>query len=31
MMTKKGREALALYAEMLKQVTKVMESSSETE
>jgi hypothetical protein len=26
-----GREALALYAEMLKQITKVTESSSETE
>ena len=30
-MTKRGREALAMYAEMLKQVTKVTESSSETE
>jgi DNA-binding MarR family transcriptional regulator len=30
-MTKKGREALELYAQMLKQVTKVTESSSETE
>jgi len=30
-MTKKGREALALYAEMLKQVTKVTESPSESE
>jgi len=30
-MTKRGREALALYAEMLKQITKVTESSSETE
>jgi hypothetical protein len=30
-MTKKGREALALYAEMLKQVTKVTESSIDTE
>jgi winged helix DNA-binding protein len=30
-MAKKGREALALYAEMLKQVTKVTESPSEGE
>jgi len=30
-MTKRGREALALYAEMLKQVTKVTESSIDTE
>ena len=30
-MTKKGREALELYADMLKQVTKVTESSSEKE
>jgi DNA-binding MarR family transcriptional regulator len=28
-MTKKGREALALYAEMLKQVTKVTEGAKE--
>jgi len=30
-MTKKGREALALYAEILKQITKVTESPSEGE
>ena len=30
-MTKKGREALALYAEMLKPVTRVTESPSESE
>jgi DNA-binding MarR family transcriptional regulator len=29
--TKKGREALALYAEMLKQIAKVTESPRETE
>lgn len=28
-MTGKGREALALYAEMLKQVTKVTEGAKE--
>lgn len=28
-MTKKGREALALYAQMLKQVTKVTEGAKE--
>ncbi len=28
-MTKRGREALELYAQMLKQVSKVMESSNE--
>lgn len=30
-MTRKGREALELYAQMLKQVTRVTESSRETE
>jgi DNA-binding MarR family transcriptional regulator len=30
-MTKKGRDALALYAEMLKQITKVTESPREAE
>jgi hypothetical protein len=29
-MTKKGREALELYAEMLKQVTEVTKSSNKT-
>jgi len=30
-MTKRGREALALYAEMLRQITKVTEGPTETE